>query len=191
LDPLAIYDVKLSEANILSQYGPDLVECIDPGLLFQEGMVVITGEAMLGFLRPGMAPLKGTIWIGAGRNHMPAGQAGILLAAFFWWTGGFWGWHKHKLNLLFDMFTAVLTKKSSTLWEINHIELNCCSPQIDWLAPSGRPGLMRVDEVYINHGQPAQLDGKRRTHHGLGSAVCRFAEWSGVCHGLLAANRSG
>jgi len=89
LDPLAIYDVKLSEANILSQYGPDLVECIDPGLLFQEGMVVITGEAMLGFLRPGMAPLKGTIWIGAGRNHMPAGQAGILLAAFFWWTGGF------------------------------------------------------------------------------------------------------
>jgi len=79
----------LSEANIWSQYGPDLVKYIDPGMLFQEGMLLITGEAMLGFLRPGMAPLEGTIWIGAGMNHIPAGQAEILLTAFFWWTGGF------------------------------------------------------------------------------------------------------
>jgi hypothetical protein len=52
-------------------------------MLFQEGMVWITGYAMPGFLRPVMAPLKDTIWIGAGPESYADRLSRDILGGFF------------------------------------------------------------------------------------------------------------
>jgi hypothetical protein len=85
---------------------------------------------------------------GPGLQAFPAG-----LAAFSWRPGGFSWRTKPKQNILFERFSAAYTKKVSKVRNINHIQLNHCSPAIVVFHPSTRPRLTQVDASFLNHVQ--------------------------------------
>jgi hypothetical protein len=95
----------------------------------------------------------------SGGFQMSAGPAGFSgrPGGFSWRPTGCSGRTKPKQKILFERFCTAFTKKVSKVRNINHMQLNHCSPAIAVFHPSTRQRLMQADAGCLNHVQAGWL----------------------------------